>query len=372
MMGYRVHCSSSSYDEDEDKCEDGRGTVLEKVPERGFDVDHCVRKRGDFGVWSLPPRTTQVLFEFRCGRAVPRLRETRPLYGSSAHASHVLSRWPRECQVIPEEIRHIEWDPPLHEPVCVWTNTNKRLQAPEAEDGTVVYDAGAEKEQFFSGSCLGGRRAPLKDIAVSLTGPGDTTLLFEARFESGNLQRALRVGEYDYDLTLRTDLYTERHTQWFYFRVKNTRAGVLYRFTISNLLKLSSLYREGQRPLLYSEEKARARHVGWHRAGQEVTYRRNGRQHAGLPCYSLSWALSFPYDRDTCYLAHCYPYTHSDLRAHLAQIEGDPERSRFCKVRTLCRTLAGNLVPVLTVAGPARVGGGEEGVAEGPGGRRWC
>lgn len=49
-------------------------------------------------------------------------------------------------------------------------------------------------------------------------------------------------GEFDYELSLRTDLYTEKHTQWFYFRVRNTRAGVRYRFTITNLLKVGSYY----------------------------------------------------------------------------------------------------------------------------------
>ena len=39
----------------------------------------------------------------------------------------------------------------------------------------------------------------------SLTGPEDTTLIFESRFESGNLGRATQVGEFVYDLELRAD-----------------------------------------------------------------------------------------------------------------------------------------------------------------------
>ncbi|KAG9339973.1 hypothetical protein JZ751_022288 [Albula glossodonta] len=340
VMGYHLICSLSC--DEEDGCGNRFGSMSEKEPERGSEEDLCTWRRGDFCGWPSLPRTTQVLIDFRSGRAIPRLREGRPLYGSSAHMSHSLSRWPRECQVIPEEIHHIEWVPPVPELFCGQMNPDERVQVPEEQDGIVVYDAGGVKERFFSGSCLGGRRAPLEDVAVSLAGPDDTTLLFEAR------------GEYDYDLTLRTDLYTNRHTQWFYFRVKNTRAHVPYRFTISNLLKESNLFKQGQRPLLYSEEKARTQRVGWHRAGQDVTYHRNGCQHAGRPCHSLSWTLSFPYNRDTCYLALCYPYTYSNLRAHLSEIEGDPERSRFCKVRTLCRSLAGNLVPVLTITNPSQ------------------
>lgn len=33
----------------------------------------------------------------------------------------------------------------------------------------------------------------------------DTTLVFESRFESGNLYRATQVSEYSYDLELRAD-----------------------------------------------------------------------------------------------------------------------------------------------------------------------
>ena len=55
---------------------------------------------------------------------------------------------------------------------------------------------------------------------VNLPVPSNAnTLYFESRFESGNLLRASKVGEYDYELELRTDLYTNRHTQWFYFQV---------------------------------------------------------------------------------------------------------------------------------------------------------
>ncbi|XP_028970678.2 cytosolic carboxypeptidase 2 isoform X2 [Esox lucius] len=302
------------------------------------------------------PRTTQLVFEIQSGRAVPRLREPRHLYGVSGHLSQTLPRWPRECEVIPEEIRHIDWVPPCPEPLCSQVNNSVWRRPESEEEGTVVYDTQRDKENYFRGSCVGSRGAVLTQAAMSLTGPEDTTLLFEARFESGNLLKATQVGEFEYELSLRSDLYTERHRQWFYFRVRNTRAGVLYHFTITNLLKAASLYEEGQQPLLYSEEKARVQAVGWHRVGQQVSYRPNGQQHANQPHYSLSWTFHFPYDQDTCYLAHCYPYTYSNLWTHLSQIEQDPRCSRFCKVRTLCRSLAGNLVPVLTVTKPSQLG----------------
>ncbi len=41
----------------------------------------------------------------------------------------------------------------------------------------------------------------------------------QARFESGNLKSAIRVGEHEYDCTLRNDMFTDGHTQWFFFCV---------------------------------------------------------------------------------------------------------------------------------------------------------
>lgn len=44
-----------------------------------------------------------------------------------------------------------------------------------------------------------------------------------------------------------------------------------------------------------------------------------------------------------------YPYSYTTLCAHLSALEADPARAKRFKRRTLCRTLAGNDVPVLTV-----------------------
>lgn len=52
-------------------------------------------------------------------------------------------------------------------------------------------------------------------------------------------------GQCEYELVLKTDLYTNRHTQWYYFRVQNAVPGVVYKFRIVNLLKKDSLYNYG-------------------------------------------------------------------------------------------------------------------------------
>lgn len=152
-------------------------------------------------------------------------------------------------------------------------------------------------------------------------------------------------------MTLRTDLYSGKHTQWFYFQVKNTRSRVSYRFTITNLMKKNSLYNAGMKPLMYSEHDAGLRGEGWRREGGDIRYYRSSQE--GVALYCLTWTFQFPHDNDTCYFAHCYPYTYSDLSRDLQRWTSDPARSQYCKLRALCRSLAGNTVYLLTITSPS-------------------
>lgn len=99
--------------------------------------------------------------------------------------------------------------------------------------------------------------------------------MFESRFESGNLRRAIQVYPFEYDLVLHPDVNTRGHTQWFFFSVSNTRAGVPYKFNIINLMKDDSLYNDGMLPLVHSRKGEQATGLGWHRAGSSVAYYSN-------------------------------------------------------------------------------------------------
>ncbi len=66
-------------------------------------------------------------------------------------------------------------------------------------------------------------------------------LLFESRFESGNLRRAVHVCCHEYDLLLSWDHGTRGHTQWFFFACQGAEAGEDYRFNIVNFCKSQSL-----------------------------------------------------------------------------------------------------------------------------------
>ena len=81
--------------------------------------------------------------------------------------------------------------------------------------------------------------------------------------------------ETEYELYLRYDLYTDKHTQWYYFQVRNAKPNKTYRFTICNLLKPDSLYNNGMRPLIYSEFNALNKNIGWIRCGSNIKYYKN-------------------------------------------------------------------------------------------------
>ena len=122
----------------------------------------------------------------------------------------------------------------------------------------VVYDS--IDPSPYTGAKAGQPTAPVDGEVAPfyiLQNSEDNTLLFESRFECGNLRRAIQVYEFEYDLILKPDYNTRGYTQWYYFRVSNTRAGKAYRFNIINLMKPDSLYNHGMRPLVYSEAAAK-------------------------------------------------------------------------------------------------------------------
>lgn len=65
--------------------------------------------------------------------------------------------------------------------------------------------------------------------------------------------------------------------------------------------------------------------------------------------HSLTWTVQFPYNSDTCFLAHCYPYTYSHLQRYLRGVASNQAITSYCTLRVLCHSLAGNAVYVLTV-----------------------
>ncbi|KAL5965182.1 Cytosolic carboxypeptidase 2 [Taenia solium] len=214
-------------------------------------------------------------------------------------------------------------------------------------------------------------------------------LVFESRFESGNLKQARRMqtiikkrfvktnsrmyfsGTYEYELVLTPDLVTESHVQWFFFQVAGAKCGVEYTFHIVNLLKTKRLVKTGEKVLFYSKKLAEKTGNGWTRVGTDTSYGRNLKAEKnpilkrGTTYYELKWNMSrdksetakepvFPYDNDVCVFAHCYPYTYSDLKADIHDMMQRARKLPPGSVRCekLCSTFAGNTCFLITITDP--------------------
>ncbi|KAG5446019.1 Cytosolic carboxypeptidase 2 [Clonorchis sinensis] len=280
--------------------------------------------------------------------------------------------WPLNMEVIPEPVRHVNRPPEKREPLYFATGMELEPPLVDADPSLVVYCYEPNVGKYFGASKTDGKVAEVYDPS-----PNSEILCFESRFESGNLSKAVCTGRNEYQLYLQPDLYTEKYTQWFYFRVSNMRAGRKYRFTIVNMYKATSLFCSGMRPLMYSEKSLKLYNRGWHRVGEDIRYYRTPRpegrkmptdnagdsalrkQKDGRPTltadrvqYSLTWTCQFPFTDDVVYFAACYPYTYTQLKEYLHSIDSDPSKRRYCQQRVLCQTLAGNSVPFLTISEP--------------------
>lgn len=261
------------------------------------------------------------------------------------------ARWPSECRVLDKKIRHIPVVPTFTEKY--YEITGKEVQPPIATDseGIVVYSYNPlSAVNYFSRSTSRDNLVPVLSPAVY------TELRFDSRFESGNLWKAVRISEDHYQLYARPDLYTKKHTQWFYFMVENMRKNFVYRFSIVNLCKDESLYSVGMKPVMYSTKRADDEKLGWHRCGTNITYFRNGNWKVedkdSESTFTLSFQIEFPHEGDCVFLAHSYPYTYTNLQEYLSRLLIHPTRSLHTKLRLLCKSLAGNNVYYLTVTAP--------------------
>lgn len=68
-----------------------------------------------------------------------------------------------------------------------------------------------------------------------------------------------------------------------------------------------------------------------------------------IPYYELEFQMEFPYAEDTVYLAHCYPYSYTDMKTDLDALLADPKRSQYVKREILCDSKAGNSCYLVTV-----------------------
>ena len=186
--------------------------------------------------------------------------------------------------------------------------------------------------------------------------PGD--LEFDSNFQSGNLQIAIRVSEYKYNLLLSTDINSQigKHNQWFYFSIKNMIPNVNYIFTIRNMSKPGSQFNLGMQPVMYSTLQE-----SWTRAGSEIYYYKNhyykvprdicDKDNCDDTFSSLRFSINLPHYGDLVYLAYHYPYTYSNLLSDLLKISCFDH----VNIQELCKTISGKTCHLVTITTPENI-----------------
>ena len=191
----------------------------------------------------------------------------------------------------------------------------------------------------------------------TLKNKNDNTLIFESRFESGNLLCAFRTeDENSYQLYLQNDTNTTGYIQWFFFRVSNTKKGRKVNFNIINMLRKTCIYNHGFKIMTYSTMAAAKENLGWHRDCYNSIYYpnnlyvyNNNNASKKRNLHSLSFDYEFKYDNDTVYFANCIPYFYSTLMKELNKYELDEEKYPFFHRKTLAVTLGGNDLDMFTI-----------------------
>ncbi|WKX89746.1 hypothetical protein Q1695_008972 [Nippostrongylus brasiliensis] len=191
--------------------------------------------------------------------------------------------------------------------------------------------------------------------------PNVDHLLFESRFECGNLRRATQVAPNHYELILSPDINQRKeHYQWFYFEVSNMMSNVVYSFEIINCLKATSMYSKGMQPVMYSVGDALNGRGAWVRAGESVCYYRNlytAEEDTELEesktkkrgFYSIRFNIVFRTQGDVCYFAYHFPYTFSFLKASISRFSTQIAASVYCSNHVIGESLGGNPVNMLTI-----------------------
>ncbi|KAL4483318.1 hypothetical protein ABPG72_007960 [Tetrahymena utriculariae] len=179
------------------------------------------------------------------------------------------------------------------------------------------------------------------------------SLIFSSEFESGNLFTAYQISENHYELILQNDINTKGNTQWFFFKVQNTKKNQTVTFTILNLIKSGSLFNDGLCPAVFSQKRMEESGTEWIREGFDIRYYKSNIYRDGFRMskfYScLTFSYTFQYNQDTVYFAHSYPYTYSDLQDDLNKIMNDKEKNQHISKKNMCLTLSGNVCDLLTI-----------------------
>jgi cytosolic carboxypeptidase protein 2/3 len=64
--------------------------------------------------------------------------------------------------------------------------------------------------------------------------------------------------------------------------------------------------------------------------------------------YALTFEIKFRHEKDTCYFAHCYPFTYTNLTELVKRVSSFSNKDKIRKT-VLCKSLGGNDVDMLII-----------------------
>lgn len=185
------------------------------------------------------------------------------------------------------------------------------------------------------------------------------SLIFDSKFEGGNLDQVIMIGPNEYDLYMRPDTNTSSHMHWFYFAVTGFSKSQTVKFNIVNFSRSSPLFNAGMKPKAFSLLKeARGESSGWEYIGENLTFGGSKLNKFLSPgCKKQFFMLSFEFQaaaNDKIWIATTTPYNFSRLWKVIRCMRADDStyQTSHIKLSSIGKTLSLIDIPMITVTNP--------------------
>ena len=185
------------------------------------------------------------------------------------------------------------------------------------------------------------------------------SLIFDSKFEGGNLDQVVMTGPYEYDLYMRPDTNTGTHMHWFYFSVTGFSSAQTIKFNIINFSRSSPLFKAGMKPKAFSLLKEeRGESCGWEYIGENLTFG-SSKINKYLDPFSKKqfFMLCFEFQvipNDKMWFATTTPYNFSRLWKVIKCMRADDStyHTSHIKLSTIGKSLSLVDIPMMTITNP--------------------
>lgn len=184
-----------------------------------------------------------------------------------------------------------------------------------------------------------------------LPGRSEDCLIFDSKFEGGNLDRVEMQSSDEYDLYMRVDTNTTGHMHWFYFSVTGIQHKRTVKFNVVNFTRSTTLYAAGMNPAVFSvQEIKNGNSQGWQLGGEQVAFGPSRLKGLKKKIFSLSFTYKFVHTNDKVWFATAIPYTYCRLEKIFKLLKC--HNSQYITTGVLCKSLAMIDIPLITITNP--------------------